>query len=101
MVDHQLTDADLANFDILIIDRLTHVYSPAENAVLQQWVNAGHGVISMAGYTNNQGDIDQQNSLASATGLSYSQPIYIDPVEDWQAHPVAMGATAVQIYGGW
>jgi hypothetical protein len=101
MVDHQLTEQELAAFDILIIDRLTHEYSPQEAAILQTWVEAGQGVISMAGYANNATDVTQQNSLASATGLSYSAPIYIDPVEVWENHPITDGAQSVQIYGGW
>ncbi len=101
MVDHVLTPADLENYDILIVDRLTHVYTPGEADILQAWIADGHGVISMAGYANNQTDVNQQNSLVTATGLSYSSPIYIDPIEQWQNHPIAMGAEAVQVYGGW
>jgi hypothetical protein len=101
MVNHQLTAQELDAFDILIIDRLTHTYPPEEAAILQAWLEAGHGVISMAGYTNAAIDVTQQNSLASAMGLSYSAPIYIDPVEVWQNHPIADGAQTVQIYGGW
>ncbi len=101
MANHQLTEQELDNFDILIIDRLTHTYPPEQAAILQAWIQEGHGVISMAGYTNAQIDITQQNSLATATGLSYVMPIYLDPVEVWQNHPIADGATSVQIYGGW
>jgi hypothetical protein len=101
MVDHQLTAQELEAFDILIIDRLTHQYPPEEAAILQTWIEAGHGVISMAGYNNAPIDFDQQNSLAAATGLSYSAPIYIDPIEVWQNHPITDGAQSVQIYGGW
>ncbi|NJK32013.1 MAG: hypothetical protein HC927_06085 [Deltaproteobacteria bacterium] len=101
MPNHVLTEADLADYDVLIVDRLTHVYSPQERQLLADWVAAGHGVISMAGYTNSQIDRDQQNSLVAGLGLTYEAPIYIDPTEVWQNHPVAMGAEAVQIYGGW
>ncbi|MFV8756249.1 hypothetical protein ACNOYE_37350 [Nannocystaceae bacterium ST9] len=99
--NHVLTEADLAPYDILIVDRLTHVYSPAERQILADWLAAGHGMITMAGYANNQADRDQQNSLASASGISYAAPIYIDPVENWLVHPISEGATSVQIYGGW
>jgi hypothetical protein len=101
MVNHQLTAQELDAFDILIIDRLTHTYPPEEAAILQTWIEAGHGVISMAGYTNAAIDVTQQNSLAGAMGLNYSAPIYLDPVEVWQNHPIADGAQTVQIYGGW
>jgi hypothetical protein len=100
-VDHQLTAQELEAFDILIIDRLTHTYPPEQAAILQAWVEEGQGVISMAGYTNAAIDVTQQNSLATAMGLSYSAPIYIDPIEVWQPHPITMGAQSVQIYGGW
>jgi hypothetical protein len=102
MVNHQLTDADLADIDILIVDRLTHTYSPAEANLLQAWVAAGHGLISMAGYANNQTDVTQQNSLVTVpTGISYTAPLYNSPTEVWENHPVAQGAESVQIYGGW
>lgn len=99
--DHQLTQQELDAFDVLILDRLTHAYTAEEQALLNDWIEAGHGVIGMAGYSNSQVDRDQQNSLAAATGLTYSAPIYIDPVEVWADHPVAAGAQAVQVYGGW
>lgn len=100
-VNHVLTDADLEPYDILIVDRLTHVYSPAERQILADWLAAGHGMIVMAGYTNNDGDRANQNSLGSAAGLTYEQPIYLNPTEVWENHPIAMGAQTVQIYGGW
>lgn len=100
-VDHVLTEADLEPYDILIVDRLTHVYSPAEAAILQAWLDDGHGMISMAGYANSVADRDNQNSLVSQTGLSYDAPIYLNPTEDWLNHAISEGATAVQIYGGW
>ncbi|MCA9685924.1 MAG: hypothetical protein KC457_27375, partial [Myxococcales bacterium] len=92
--NHVLTDADLAEYDILIVDRLTHTYSPQEAALLNDWIQAGHGMISMAGYTNAQIDRDQQNSLVSQSGLSYELPLYLNPVEVWENHPIAQGATA-------
>ncbi len=101
MANHVLTDADLEPFDVLIIDRLTHVYSPAERQLLADWLATGKGMITMAGYANNQTDRDQQNSLAMASGVSYAAPIYNNPTEDWLNHPISMGATSVQIYGGW
>jgi hypothetical protein len=100
-VDHQLTLDDLADFDILIVDRLTHSYTAQEAALLQSWLDQGHGMISMAGYVGSQTDIDQQNSLVSVTGLAYAQPLYFDPVEVWLDHPIAQGVEGVQIYGGW
>jgi hypothetical protein len=100
-VDHQLTAEELADFDILIVDRLTHIYTPAEAAILQTWLDAGHGMISMAGYVNDQVDVSQQNSLVAVTGLSYAAPIYLDPIENWLDHPITVGVEGVQIYGGW
>lgn len=101
MPNHQLTTPELEPFDILIIDQLTHQYPPSQAAILQNWVEAGHGLISMAGYADDQTDIDQQNSLASVSGLTYVQPLAGDPVELWEPHPVATGASGVQVHGGW
>lgn len=57
-------------------------------------------MITMAGYAGNQADVDQQNSLANASGLSYAPPLY-SPNEVWENHPIAEGAQGVQVYGGW
>jgi len=99
--DHELTAEELANYDILIVDRLTHSYSPAEAQILREWIEAGQGMISMAGYANDANDRALQNSLVSMSGLTYETPIYISPTEDWLDHPITEGATAVQVYGGW
>jgi hypothetical protein len=99
--NHVLTEADLEPYDVLIVDRLTHVYSPQERQILADWLASGKGMITMAGYTNAQIDRDQQNSLVSASGLTYAAPIYLDPVENWLMHPISQGAQTVQIYGGW
>ena len=99
--EHVLTPEDLADIDILIVDRLTHVYSAEERMLLQDWIAAGQGMITMAGYANNQTDVDRQNSLASAANLNSSAPIYINPTEVWVDHPITEGATSVQVYGGW
>jgi hypothetical protein len=99
--NHVLVEADLEPYDVLIVDRLTHIYSPAERQILIDWLAAGKGMIVMAGYANSQLDRDQQNSLGSASGLNYAAPIYLNPVEIWENHPIAMGANTVQIYGGW
>ncbi|NVB43185.1 hypothetical protein G6O69_35505 [Pseudenhygromyxa sp. WMMC2535] len=98
---HQLTAAELANYDILIVDHLTHIYSADEQALLQQWIEDGQGMITMAGYDNVQADRDRQNSLAAASGLSYVAPIYLSPTEEWLEHEITEGTSAVQIYGGW
>ena len=61
----------------------------------------GHGMTTMAGYSTVMIDSDQQNSLATASSLSYAGPLYVGPTEDWQDHEIAQGAEGVQILGGW
>jgi hypothetical protein len=76
MVNHVLTAQELDAFDILIIDRLTHTYSPQEAAILQTWVEAGHGVISMAGYANSHrpaAKLSQRDGSATARSLDRSK----------------------------
>jgi hypothetical protein len=55
----------------------------------------------MAGYANDQLDRDRQSTLASAVGLTYAEPIYIEPTEEWLTHPTTVGVEGVQFRGGW
>ena len=98
---HVLTAEEIAPFDILILDRLTHVYTDAEAAVLRAFVEQGHGLITMAGYDNSATDRAQQNSLVRAVGVQLVEPIYLDPTEEWLEHPISDGTSDVQFRGGW
>ncbi len=98
---HVLTEADLENIDILIVDRLQKNYTTEERDLLAQWVADGHGLITMAGYANNQTDRDRQSTLSSAVGFTYQAPIYLEPTEVWLTHPTTVGVDGVQFRGGW
>lgn len=98
---HRLTAGELEAFDILILDRLTRAYPEEDAAVLAAYLESGHGLITMAGYTNSTADWTNQNSLVRAAGVQLVEPIYLDPVEQWFAHPITDGAEAVQFRGGW
>ncbi len=98
---HELTAAEIEPFDIVILDRLTHQYSDEEAAILRAYVQSGHGLITMAGYSSSANDRNYQNSLVRAVGVNMVDPLYIDPTEVWHTHPITMGTTGVQFRGGW
>ncbi len=96
-----LTAADIENFDVIIIDRLPKVFTADEAQVLADWVAAGGGIISMAGYYGTETDLNQQNSLVSQFGMTYATPIQNDPDETYLTHPITDGIGGVQVKGGW
>ena len=55
----------------------------------------------MAGYVNTATDYTQQNSLVSQFGMSYVEPIQLEPDETYVAHPITTGIGGVQVKGGW
>jgi len=70
-----LTPEVLADLQVLVIGNLrqrgTAGYSAAELDAFRQWIEAGGGVISLAGYTANANDMLPTVQLLAPTGLSY------------------------------
>jgi hypothetical protein len=105
-----VTDALLANYDVLLIDRIERALSPTEAAAIERFVkDDGNGMITLIGYNfdanNPQPERDRANSVLSSFGLEYQGPYIMlgnqvnIPTFD-QTHPVSMGITDVNYRGG-
>jgi len=97
-----LTPQLVDKYDIIILDRLVRSYTPGEATVMQDWVLAGGGLMSMTGYTGAPPDVTYPNSLISPMGLTYnnSKGIISGPVTQWVPHPVSKDITSVTFLGG-
>jgi hypothetical protein len=100
--DTPITQAILAEYDIVILDWLVRTYSPEEAALIQAWVEGGGGLMSMTGHTNDNTVVDRPNSIIAPMGLSYnaSAGFFSGPVTQWAPHPISVGITSVSFYGG-
>jgi hypothetical protein len=96
----------LAAFDVVILDRLTRAYTQAEAQALADWVAAGHGVLSLAGYANAAPDGMRPSSLLAVVGLGYDTssllasgtPAAVSPLIP---HPLMEGVANLDFFGGW
>jgi hypothetical protein len=95
-----LTAATLKPFDVVVLDWLTRQYTADEAAIFADWVSAGHGVVSMSGYSNTAADWNA-NSLLAPLQVAYSGSLLTDPIEDFATHPVTTGLTSVTFTGGY
>ncbi len=104
-----VTPAFLAQYDLLLVDRIERSLSPEEAAAIAAFVkDDGRGVITLIGYNfdnNNPGpERDRANTVLAPFGLAY-QGGYIHvnggviPTFD-QVHPVSMGIFDVNLAGG-
>ncbi len=97
-----LAPGDLDPYDVVILDDLQKIFDAQEQAIFQAWLDGGGRFMSMAGYVNNVQDRDEQNSLASLSGLSYvGTSVLLEPQTVWAMHPISEGLGAVRFLGGW
>jgi hypothetical protein len=101
-IDPAAIDATvLAPYDIVIIDRLTRAYVPAETAAFAEWVDAGGGLMSMTGHTADPGIAqDLPNAILAEFGIVYTGALLNGPATDFPAHPIGTGLTSVTFAGG-
>jgi uncharacterized membrane protein len=101
-----LDQTTLAAFDVVILEHLTRTYTQAEAQALADWVAAGHGVLSLAGYANTATDGTRPSSLLAVLGLGYdtssllagTTPAAVSPLI---AHPLMDGVANLEFFGGW
>jgi hypothetical protein len=67
----ELTDAALASFDVVLVDKLSRPYSAEEAAALRRFVDAGNGLIVMTGHNGPPADRTLPNSLLGAFDVQY------------------------------
>lgn len=96
-----LTAADLASFDVVILDKLMHNYTPAETSVFTSWVKAGGGVVSLTGYTDSPSIDFRANALLAPLSVGYTGGLVNGPVKQFVSHPITQGLTSVTFAGGY
>lgn len=99
----------LANYDVLLIDRIERALSPEEAAAVEDFVkNGGSGLITLIGYNfdndNPAPERDRANSVLDVFGLGYTggylhADANVTPTFD-DDHPVSMGISDVNYAGG-
>jgi hypothetical protein len=102
-----VTPAFLAQFDLILIDRIERALSAEEAAALEEFVkDDGRGMITLIGYNfdnNNPGpERDRANTALAPFGLAYQGGYFgnaVIPTFD-QNHPVSMGILDVNFAGG-
>lgn len=120
--DTTLTDAFLADYDVLILQALEDreggpywSFTPDEIAAFERWVRAGGGVVTLSGYGANAQEVTPTNQLLAFTGMSYATDDILGtcpdndcccasnsvPLTGWSAtHPVAANMRAVGAFHG-
>lgn len=102
-----VTPAFLANYDLVLVDRIERSLSPAEATALEDFVkDDGRGLITLIGYNfdmqNPVPERTRANSVLAPFGLAYEGGYFGDGVTPVfvQDHPVSMGITDVNFAGG-
>ena len=95
-----LTRAILDAYDIVILDRLVRDYDPSEAAILEDWLTAGGGLMSMSGYANDTPSIARPNSLLANIGIEYLPGLTNGPVTMFVPHAITSSITSVTFIGG-
>jgi hypothetical protein len=99
-----LDAAQLAPFDMVILDWLQRPYTAAEAHAFATWLAAGHGALALAGYAVNY-DVGQPNSLMAAVGLSFNPttvPLLgkVQVTDFTVGDPLTKNVTSVTFYNG-
>lgn len=102
-----VTPGFLAQYDLVLLDRIERALSPAEAKAIEAFVKAdGRGMITLIGYNfdnNNPGpERDRANTALAPFGLAYEGGYFGDGVTPTfdQQHPVSMGIVDVNFAGG-
>lgn len=120
--DTPLTDAFLAEYDVLILQALEEreggpywSFSADEVAAFERWVRAGGGVVTLTGYGANPAEVTPTNQLLAFTGMAYGSDDILAqcpdndcccasnsvPLTGWNAtHPIAANMRAVGAFHG-
>ena len=92
-----LEAADLASFDILVVDNIPRALEAAEVQVLVNFVEAGGGLMTMTGYSASPARV---NSITMTFGVEHIEGLISGPADQWEAHPIALGIASVTFAGG-
>lgn len=104
-----VTDELLADYDLVIIDRIERGLDDAEAQAIEDFVKVdGHGMVTLIGYNfdnnNPVPEVDRANTVVAPFGLAYQggylhDDFGVTPTFD-QGHPIGMGLLDVNYIGG-
>jgi hypothetical protein len=105
MISSRLSGRTLAAFDIVIVDRLSRTFGAEEAETLAAWVHRGGSLMSLAGYVNDPGDWQRQNSLLAALPIHYAPGLIrmgdFGYATEFSEHPITLGLRSVPFWGGY
>jgi hypothetical protein len=97
-----LTAADLDNHDVAIVEQLQRDYSPSEAALMASWVNAGHGLVLLNGFT---ADPSRSGTFAASYAVSYDPTLLqtgmVGYVTSFAFPALTSGVSSLGFYGGY
>lgn len=107
--DQVLTKALLSPFSMIVVLDVSqgHEYAPQEAEVLQQWVEAGGGLLTLTGFRGPPEPVNV-NRLLVPYDISYAATLVLNkgqgltwPITQWQAHPVTNGISQIGFGNGY
>ncbi len=116
LADDELTPDKLKKYQIVVVLHAAttaidhngiipahHAFADAEATAFGAWVQAGGGVMTTIGYTNDEAsEVVNVNKLLSTMGMGYS-PTKLDlggDVKNWLPHPLSDGITNIHTNNG-
>lgn len=96
-----LTAELLAPYDIVLLDQLLREYAAPEAQAVQDWVEAGGGLMAMNGYSFDvEVGAKRPNSLVAPMGVEFLPKLVNGPVTTFVAHPLTEGLASITFEGG-
>jgi hypothetical protein len=101
----ELKAASLADYDLLILERLVRAYSTDEAGRLATWVSGGGAVFSVTGFYATTTDPANTNSMLQGLGLEYGSYLLGGDgspamTSNLAGHPIMAGITSLPFWGG-
>lgn len=102
-----LTKSLLAPYKMIVAQDISgnHAYTPAEVQELEDWVNAGGGLVVLNGYHGGN-EMENANRLLQPFGMSFGTSLILYgggvsiPVTNWNPHPITTGITKIGVDNG-
>ncbi|MCK4566124.1 MAG: hypothetical protein KAU48_02335, partial [Candidatus Thorarchaeota archaeon] len=96
-----LTTANLAGYDMLIIPMSDYNYTSSEISAIISWVNNGGGLFVMGDQTYSLTDKQELNRLLSGFSLSNNITVMaFNPIDTFENHPITEGCSSLQFAVG-
>jgi hypothetical protein len=109
LLDQVLTPSLLSPYKMIVSLDISqnHHYSPQEVTVLENWVKAGGGFMTVTGYHGSP-EPQNVNALLVPYGMSYDVNLVLNcgpapitcPINQWTSHPITTGITSIGFGNG-